>query len=74
MVSIRPLNSNQHFAGGVLIGVWWVLTGAHYMLERANNSLNLMLGIIDLASTGQLRQSNLIVINPLFDRVTRQNE
>lgn len=73
-VSIRALHSTLHFAGGALISNLWVLTAAHYLLDRTHTSLNLVLGIVDLNAPGQLRHSAQIEMNPLFDRLTRRNE
>jgi secreted trypsin-like serine protease len=74
MVSIRPFGSPQHFAGGVLISTQWVLTGANYVVGRAHTDLDLVVGIVDLAVTGTVRRSNLIVVHQNYNRLTRQNE
>jgi secreted trypsin-like serine protease len=74
MVSIRPFGSTQHFAGGVLISTLWVLTGANYVMGRGHNDLDLVVGIVNLASGGTVRRSNLVVVHQNYDRVTRQNE
>lgn len=44
------------------------------MVGRAQDSLNIVLGIVDLAATGVSRRSERIVTHPFFDPVTRQNE
>jgi hypothetical protein len=74
MVSIRTNATRQHFAGGVLISTLWVLTNANYVVGRAHGELTLAVGLVDLALTGTVRQSNLIVIHQNYDRITRQNE
>lgn len=74
MVSIRLNGTNQHFAGGALINTLWVVTGANYVVGRGQGDLTLVMGIINLASTGTFRQSAQIAVNPNYDRNTRQNE
>lgn len=74
MVSIRANGTQQNFAGGVLISVQWVLTGANYVVGRGQTDLDLVVGIINLAVTGTVRRSSRIVVHPNYDRLTRQNE
>lgn len=73
-VSLRAHGTSFHFAGGVLINNRWLLTVAHKVAGRANNSISIILGIIFLTDGGTSRRSDTIVLHPNFDFATMANE
>lgn len=73
-VSLRAHGTTFHFAGGVLISNRWLLTVAHKIVGRANNSISIILGITSLTESGTSRRSDTIVIHPSFDFATMANE
>lgn len=72
--SLRGWNTTFHFAGGVLISNRWVLTVAQYLVGRANNSINIALGLVTLSGNFTSRRSDLIVIHHDFDPFTKENK
>lgn len=78
MVSLRSHGAtgmNAHLTGGALISTSFVVTAAFYMTGRADDSLDIAMGMVDLLATPeQLEQSVQIIRNPAFDIQTRQNE
>lgn len=73
-VSLRAHGTSFHFAGGVLINNRWLLTVAHKVAGRANNSIAIILGIILLTDGGTSRRSDTIILHPNFDFSTMANE
>lgn len=65
---------NVHFAGGVLISSTWVLTTAESVSGRANDSINIALGIVVLPGSFTNRRSNLITAHEGYNRLTRENK
>lgn len=70
-VSLRAHGTDFHFAGGVLISNRWLLTVAHKVAGRANNSISIILGTILLTDSGTSRRSDTIVLHPNFDSTLR---
>ncbi|KAG5670595.1 hypothetical protein PVAND_000846 [Polypedilum vanderplanki] len=73
-VSLRAWGTTFHFAGGALISNRWVLTVAHKVSGRANNSINLVFGINLLTQSGTSRRSDQIHIHPDFNFESMQND
>lgn len=74
-VSLRSWGTgNVHFAGGVLISSTWVLTTAESVSGRANDSINIALGIVVLPGSFTNRRSNLITAHEGYNRLTRENK
>lgn len=74
IASLRAHSTTFHFAGAVIISNRWLLSVAHKLVGRANNSITIMLGIVSLTSSGTSRRSDTINIHPAFDFVTMANE
>ena len=72
--SLRSWNTTFHFAGGVLISNRWVLSVAQYLVGRANNSINIALGLVTLSGNFTARRSDLIVVHQDFNPTTRENK
>jgi secreted trypsin-like serine protease len=72
--SLRAWGTTFHFAGGVLISNRWVLTVAHKVSGRANNSIQLIFGVNTLTASGTSRRSDQIHIHPDFNFETLANE
>lgn len=72
--SLRNWGSTFHFAGGVLISDIWVLTSAQYMVGRADDSINIALGLVVLTGNFTDRRSDLIVIHEGYNFTTRENK
>jgi secreted trypsin-like serine protease len=72
--SLQFWGTTFHFAGGSLINSRWVVTTAHGLIGIAENSVNIVLGIVRLDATITNRRSSEIRIHPFFDKTTFLNE
>lgn len=69
-VSLRPVGANFHFAGGALISNQWVLSTAENLLGMAQNSVNIIAGVLLLSTnpgSGLTRRSDRIIIHANYN-------
>lgn len=78
IASIRNWGTANHIAGGALIGDRWVLTCASILQNRAGNSLEIFLGIIQLSGStpsGTIsRRSSSVTPHPGFSATSMAND
>ncbi|XP_070489939.1 chymotrypsin-2-like [Chironomus tepperi] len=72
--SLRAWGTDFHFAGGAIISNRWVLTVAHKVTGRAENSINIIFGAVLITASGTSRRSDRIFTHPDFSFETMAND
>lgn len=65
-VSLRTA-ANFHFCGGAIISDTWVITAAHCIINRAQNSVRVIVGSVLLNSGGVTHISSRIITHPEYN-------